>query len=210
MTVSGVTVFIVDDDEAMRDSLCLLVSTRTDFRVEGYESAEAFLAAYQPTRAGCLLLDVRMPGMSGPELQQRLAAEHAEIPIIFLSGHGDIRMVEGAIQHGAVDFIEKPASDQVLLERVRRAVQLDGQRRRERAMTTKLTRRLAELKARERQVMDLLISGRTSKESAAELRISLPAVSMYRGRILQKLQADNVVDLTRRLLAQPHWRECTT
>jgi FixJ family two-component response regulator len=201
MPVDEPTVFIVDDDEAMRDSLCMLVGARTGLRVESYDSAEGFLEVHDPARPGCLVLDVRMPGMGGLALQERLLADGVEIPIVFLSGHGDIRMAVGAVQRGAVDFIEKPFTDRVLIDRIKRAIALDARRRRVRAASERVSERLARLKDRERQIMRLLINGRTSKQIAAELRISLPAVSMYRSRILEKLQADNVVDLTRMLVS---------
>jgi FixJ family two-component response regulator len=178
------TVFVVDDDEAVRAGLIALFDA-AGFAVEAYAGPRAFLAAYRPERAGCLVLDVNMPDMKGPELQAELARRGSHLPIIFLTAHGDIPMTVNAIKAGAVDFLTKPADGAELLKRVRAAL----------AQSAQAFDGLAELTAREREVMVRMAAGRSSKEIARELDISHRTVELYRSRILQKMKVRSVLEL---------------
>lgn len=180
------TVFLVDDDEATRKMVSRLIES-VGLRVEAHASAEEFLAAYNPTRPGCLVLDVRMPGISGLELQSRLNANRIRIPIVFVSGHGDIAMAVQCLQDGAVHFIEKPFREQVLLDAIRRALKQDADCRELAARQTEVQRRLAELTDREHEVLQRVVEGKANKEIAAELGLSIKAVEAHRSRLLKKM-----------------------
>ena len=165
------TVFVVDDDKSVRDSIRWLLES-IGLRVETFDSAESFLAGYSPERPGCLVLDVRMPGMSGPELMDRLGAAKPFLPIIFLSAHGDVPLAVRAMKGGAVDFLQKPYNNQTFLERVRQALEQDAQARRRRLQRDDVSARLAALTERERQVLKGVVAGQKNKEIARELDIS--------------------------------------
>lgn len=189
------TVFLVDDDAAVRDALRTLLMTE-GFAVETYDSAEDFLARYRAAdQPGCLVLDVRMPGLSGLELQKLLVERAINLPIIFLTGHGDIPMSVRALKAGAVDFLEKPADPSLLLARVREAIALDQRRRAAEANTAALRSRCARLTPREREVLVQVAAGKTSKEIARLLGISPRTVEVHRARIMEKLEAHSVLDL---------------
>jgi FixJ family two-component response regulator len=188
------TVFVIDDDAAVRDSLARLLEAHR-LPVRTYDSAEGFLAALHPTAAGCLVLDVRLPRMSGPELQATLAARGIRLPIIFLTGQGDIPTSVRTLQAGALDFLEKPVAGELLLERVRGALRLEVKQRRERAQTTRARARYAQLTPREREVMGLLVAGQSSKEIARRLGISHRTVEIHRGRVMHKMHAANLIEL---------------
>lgn len=190
------TVFIVDDDPAVRDSLSLLVRS-VGLIAQSYESAAQFLDLYEVEIPGCLVLDIRMPGMSGLELQERLAHYNVQIPIIFITGHGDVPMAVHAIQNGAVDFLEKPFSDQVLLDRVHDAIEHDAARRRSKAQASGLSDRLARLTPREREVVDLVMEGKSSKTIAEALTVSKKTVDLHRAHAMQKMGAANAAELVR-------------
>ncbi len=188
------TVFIVDDDEALRESLGSLMKS-VDLPYETYASAEAFLESYDPERPGCLILDIRMPGMSGLALQEKLANEGVEMPLIIMSAHGDVEAAVKAMKAGAVDFINKPCKGDVLLDRIRAALELDAKRRRRQAQRADAAARLALLTPREQQVVDLLVAGRLPKQIAFELGLSRKTVDVHRSHIMMKLQAESLVDL---------------
>lgn len=187
-------VFIVDDDAAVRDSIMELVES-VGLQAECYASAQAFVFAFHPERPGCLVLDVRMAGMSGLSLLETLMAEKARIPVIMLTGHADVPMAVQAMQSGAVDFIEKPYREQALLDSINKALALDAAAKCSRDATDDFDRRLAALTQREREVLDKLLDGRTSKEIARELDVSPRTVDAHRRNLLQKLGAVSIKDL---------------
>ncbi|HOA72166.1 MAG TPA: response regulator transcription factor [Phycisphaerae bacterium] len=190
------TVFVVDDDEAVRKALKLLVES-AGMRVETFASADAFLAQYDPNRPGCLVLDIRMPGMSGLTLQDQLIARRINIPLIMITGHGDVAMAVGAVKKGAIDFIQKPFDDQTLLDRIQQALRIDAQRREEQARRSEFESRLARLTPREREVLDLLISGKGNKEVALELGLSRKTVDIHRAHVMMKLGVDSLLEIAR-------------
>ena len=194
------TVFVVDDDPAMRDSLCWLLQS-VDLHVETYPSADAFLAAYDAARPGCLVLDVRMPGMSGLNLQDELRARDIRLPIIMLSGHAEVPTAVRALKAGAIDFMEKPFSDELLLDRIRQAIDLDREQRDAGARRAAVAERYALLTPREREVMELVTAGKANKVIAAELGLSPKTVEVHRAAVMDKMHADSVADLVRMRLA---------
>lgn len=198
------TVFVVDDDAAARNMVSRLIAS-VGLSTEAYGSAEEFLAAYEASRPGCLVLDVRMSGMSGLELQDKLAANRMEIPIVFVTGHGDVSMAVECLQAGAVHFIEKPFREQVLLEAIRKALEQDAKRREEEAVRAQIRRRLAILTEREREVLKLVVAGRANKEMAAELGISIKAIEAHRARIMNKMHVHGAVELVQLLAPVSSW-----
>lgn len=189
-------VYVVDDDEAVRDSLQWLLEA-SDYRVATYDSAEAFLAGFDPNAIACLILDVRMPGMSGLELQDELLARKLNLPIIFITGHGDVPMAVSTMKKGAVDFIEKPFDQtalKALVERMlahARAAAAAAERQR---LNEAL---LARLTPREQQVLERIVAGRLNKQIADDLGISIKTVEAHRANIMDKLRANTVADLMR-------------
>lgn len=190
------TVFIVDDDEAIREAVSWLLES-ADFKVACYESAQAFLTDFNMNQTGCLLLDIRLPQMNGLELLKNLITQECTLPVIMLSGHGDIAMAVRAMKDGAFDFIEKPFNNQILLERVGQAIARDVRLKQENRERQEIMERLAILTAREREVMSKLIEGKPNKSVARELDISYKTVEIHRGRIMDKMQADGIVELVR-------------
>lgn len=189
-------VFIVDDDAAVRDSLTALIES-AGFKVESFESAEAFIASYDPTRKGCLLVDVRMPGMSGLDLQRMLKDEQEPIPVIILTGHADIPMAVQAIKQGAVDFIEKPYHEDRLMEGIGWAMDII-QRESEHGLSAReAATRIARLTPREREVFDKLVGGNPNKGIARELGISPRTVEIHRSRVMEKLQSHSLAQIIR-------------
>jgi RNA polymerase sigma factor (sigma-70 family) len=180
------TVFVVDDDEAVRDSIQELVES-VGLQAEGYDSALAFLDAFESQRPGCLVLDVRMAEMSGLVLQERLNELKASIPVILLTGHGDVPMAVQAMRSGAVDFIQKPYREQALLDSINAALATDVPARLSSVATDDVEQRLSSLTGREREVLDQILSGLTSKEIARELGVSPRTVEAHRKNLLQKL-----------------------
>lgn len=200
MVANEPTVFVVDDDPALREALQWLLESE-GFAVATYDSAEAFLAGYHPGQPGCLVLDVRMRGMSGLDLQARLVQEPVGLPIIIITGHGDVPMAVRAVKSGAVDFLEKPVSDAALLERVREALRLDAENRRQCARRGHVAARLARLTPRERQVMDRMVAGRANKAIALELGIAEKTVEVHRKRVLEKMGVRTAIELVHTLAA---------
>jgi two-component system response regulator FixJ len=199
MTRSMPTVFIVDDDAPVRDGLKLLLRS-VGHRVETYGSAQEFLDAYADDRPGCLVLDVRMPGMSGLDLQERLNERRAILPIIFITGHGDVPMAVEALQAGALDFLQKPFRDQELLDRIASALDKDAANRRELLELKQVAARFAELTPRERSVMNLVVQGKSNKVIAGDLDISQRTVEIHRARVMEKTQAGSLAHLVRMVL----------
>ena len=190
------TVFVVDDDEAICQSLCLLIED-IGLDVRTFNGAGQFLRHYDPSQPGCLVLDVRMSGMSGLDLQARLNELKIDMPTIIITGHGDVPMAVEAMKAGAMDFIEKPFRDQVLLDSIQRAIELDRRIRIARRQSESLQSRMDDLTRRERQVMDLLILGKSNKAIAYDLGISHKTVDFHRTNLLGKAGVNSVVELVR-------------
>jgi RNA polymerase sigma factor (sigma-70 family) len=186
----------VEDDDALRDSLCWLIES-AGYRVSAYGNAESFLAYLEPEARGCVVLDVRMPGMSGLELQERLIRRGQHVPIIFITGHGDVPMAVSAIQRGAVDFIEKPFQDQELLKRIDSVMRTERGSLEFRERQRLVASRLAMLSRREREVMDRVVEGKPNKWIAQELGISVKTVEAHRARMMGKLDVSSVAELVR-------------
>ncbi|HKZ74185.1 MAG TPA: response regulator transcription factor [Steroidobacteraceae bacterium] len=190
------TVFVVDDDEAVRGALRLLLKS-VGLTAAAFASAQEFLASYSPGQPGCLVLDVRMPGMSGLELQHQLNLRGAILPVIFITGHGDVPMAVEAMQHGAFDFVQKPFRDQELLERVQRALEKDRLAREQLRQTESIRARLDALTPREREVLLLMVQGKANKVMAADLGVSQRTVEIHRARVMDKMQARALAQLVR-------------
>ncbi len=196
---SAASVFVVDDDSALCESLAWLLESE-GLSVRTFNSAESFLEAYRPHMAGCLVLDIRMPGMSGTDLQAKLAQLGVGIPIIMITGHGDVPTAVRTVKAGAIDFLEKPVDPQLLLERIRAAIVADHARRVNDEMLSDARMRLKTLTRREAEVMDCVVSGLPNKQIAATLKISEKTVEVHRKRVLQKMAARNAVELASAVL----------
>ena len=195
--MSDATVFIIDDDQAVARSLRWLIET-VRLKVETFASAQAFLDHYDASKPGCLVLDVRMPGMSGLELQERLAARSGyHPPIIFITGHGDVQMAVRAVQAGAFDFVEKPFNDQDLLDRIQRAIAHDAGQRDKEELRSQLKALFASLTPREREVLDLVVAGMSNKAIANTLGLSAKTVEVHRAKVMEKLHARSLSDLVK-------------
>jgi len=190
------TVFVVDDDEAVRRAVDLLLES-VGLKAQTYASAEDFLERYDPSWPGCLVLDIRMPGTSGLALQEILAAKGVNIPIIFITGHGDVSTAVRALKAHAFDFIEKPFNDQDLLDRIHEAIERDARNRQERASSAEVAERVAMLTRRERQIMTMMVDGKSSKVMASELQISEKTVQTHRARVMGKMGAESVAELVK-------------
>jgi FixJ family two-component response regulator len=196
MSEDRAVVFVVDDDASMRRSLeTLLRSVGHDVRL--FSSAQEFMQAQRPDTPGCLLLDVRLPGMSGLAFQQELAKAGVALPVIFITGHGDVPMSVRAMKAGAAEFLTKPFDDQVLIDATHAAIERDRARRREAANLAALMARYNQLTEREKQVMKLVVAGRVNKQIAAELGLSLVTVKVHRGQVMRKMLAKSVAELVR-------------
>lgn len=193
------TVMVIDDDEAVRSSLKLLLRS-VKLPVTVYSSAQEFLPKYMVDQPGCLIVDVRMPGMSGLELQQQLNLRGAMVPVIFITGHGDISMAVEAMRHGAFDFIPKPFRDQDLLDRVQKALEKDAKNRREISQTGRIKKQFETLTPREREVLELVTSGKPNKVMAADLRVSQRTIEIHRARVMEKMGANSLAQLVRMVL----------
>jgi FixJ family two-component response regulator len=191
---SGAIVYLVDDEFAVRDSLTLLIES-AGFAIQSFACALEFLDSYDSERAGCLVLDVRMPAMSGLELQKELSERDIGLPIIFISGHAEVADSAKAFRAGAIDFLEKPFENSVLLDRIEEGINKDRYARSERALKHEILQRLEQLTQREMEVLRLIISSHSNKESAKILKVSNRTIDAHRARIMEKLQADSLAEL---------------
>ena len=196
MVEEGAVVFVIDDDPSMRLALEDLVST-VGLEVRAFAAPQEFLQSKPPDAPGCLVLDVRLPGMSGLTLQKELAKEGLALPVIFITGHGDIPMSVRAMKAGAVEFLTKPFHDQDLLDAIHTAIECDRKRRREAVRLAELRERFATLSERERQIMTLVVIGRPNKQIAAELTLSEMTVKVHRGQVMRKMVARSLPELVR-------------
>jgi len=196
MSASDATVFVVDDDMAVRRSLARLLRS-AGLNVETFPSAREFLDRLPSARTGCIVLDVRMPGMTGPELFDQMAGKGLSLPVVFLTGHGDVPMSVQAMKKGAVDFLLKPVDDEALLHAIRQAVARHVSQQAREQERQSLEGRLRRLSAREREVMEYVIRGDLNKQIAADLGISEKTVKVHRGRVMAKMEAGSVAELVR-------------
>ncbi|WP_291176720.1 response regulator transcription factor [Gimesia sp.] len=188
------TVFVVDDDPAIRKSLRWLIES-VGLKVQTHELASEFLESYSPEFPGCLVLDVRIPGMSGLELQEKLRERGYDIPVIIVSGYGDVPMAVRAMKAGAIDFLEKPVSDQVLLDYIQKGIETDIRNKQNRVQNQDLMERKETLTRREREVMEYVVVGFSSREIAEKLNVSFKTVEAHRAKIMKKMQAKSVPKL---------------
>ncbi|HEX2327881.1 MAG TPA: response regulator transcription factor [Candidatus Angelobacter sp.] len=194
--MTGASVFVVDDDPSVRSTLKFLLST-VGLKVESFDSADSFLRAKPPDVPSCLVLDVRLPGLSGLDFQRELAARNIYIPIIFVTGHGDIPMSVRAMKAGAVEFLTKPYRDQDLLDAIRIALERDCDRRERDKETTELRQCFGTLTPRERKVISMVVSGMLNKQIAAELGTAENTVKVHRSRAMEKMHAQSLADLVK-------------
>lgn len=195
-------VYIVDDDEAIRDSLSWLFQSRS-IACRTYDSAESFLGAWEASFAGCLLLDIRMGEMSGNELFDRLVERGCKLPVIFLTGHGDVPLAVSTLKNGAFDFVEKPCNDNQLVDRVIEALKLDEVRRTAAASADSVNKRLGTLTPRERQVMDRILAGKLNKVIADDLKVCMRTVEVHRASLFEKMGVKTAVELARIIAETP-------
>jgi len=188
--------YVIDDDKGVRESLRWLIES-VGLPVETYESARDFLSSFKNDQPGCIVLDVRMPEMSGLELQEHLNAQQVQMPIIIITGHGDVPMAVRALKGGAMDFIEKPFNDQALLDRIQHALQKTVEASQKWAEFDQARKGLAQLTKREHEVLDRVVNGESSKRIAAELGLSTKTVEAHRAKIMQKLHVKSVAELVR-------------
>lgn len=193
------TVFVVDDDAAVRDGIRALLNS-IHLSVETYANAQDFLAAYERARGGCLVVDLRMPGMSGLELQEHLVDQGVALPVIFITGYAEVATAVRAMKNGALDFFQKPFSNQELLDRIQHALQRDAQARAGLAKRLELTSRLSRLTGREQEVLKKVVDGKANKIIALDLGISVKTVEAFRAKIMEKMQAGSLAELVRLVL----------
>jgi two-component system, LuxR family, response regulator FixJ len=196
---SDKTVFVVDDDPGARESVAALVKSR-GLKVETFASAEDFLAAFDANKRGCLVLDVRMTGMTGLELQERLASMASQLPVIIITGHADVPMAVRAMQAGAITFLEKPSAEQELWANIQKALEMGTRAHEQQTVRAEVERHLATLSAAERDVMEKLLAGKPNKLIAAELDLGLRTVELRRSNVMKKMHADSLADLVRMVL----------
>jgi two-component system response regulator FixJ len=199
MRTKNPQVMVVDDDSGVRNAMRSLLKS-VGLECALFASAQEFLDGHDPSQPGCLLLDIRMPGMSGLELQQQLNLRGAVIPVIFMTGHGDIPMAVEAMQHGAFDFLQKPFRDQDLLDRIQRAIAKDGELRKSLGEHARIKSHLESLTPREREVLDLMTQGKQNKAIAQDLGVSPRTVEIHRARVMEKMSAQSVAELVRMML----------
>jgi FixJ family two-component response regulator len=193
------TIHVVDDDEALRDSMTWMLEGN-GYTVATYESAEAFLAVCRPDMAGCVVLDVRMPGMSGLELFEELGRRGCTLPVVFITGHGDVPMAVSALKKGAVDFIEKPFSEADMLRLIEQCLTLERGNRDKRLQEADTVRRLEHLTQREREVLGLIIVGKLNKQIADVLGISIKTVEVHRARVMEKMGVNSLAELVQHVV----------
>lgn len=204
------SVYIVEDDDAVRDSLQLVLESMGR-KVEPFADAGEFLQRYSPDMAGCIVLDIRMPGMNGMELQRKLNEMNSILPIIFVTGHGDVPLAVEAMQQGAVDFVQKPYREGELLEKIEKALASDEEARHSLSQKQQILDRIDSLTPRERDVMELMIEGKANKVIAIDLDISQRTVEIHRARVMDKMKAKSLAHLVRMVLAaQPERVQETT
>jgi two-component system response regulator FixJ len=194
MNAEAALVYLVDDDEAVRDALGMLLKS-IGLEFEAYASALEFLEHFDASRHACLVADIRMPGLSGLELQERLNEQRAEIPIIFITGHGDVPMAVSAMKSGAADFLQKPFRDQELIDRIHKALAEDRRRRLFRAEDDEIRARIASLTPRENEVMRRVVRGQANKVIAMDLGVSQRTVELHRARVMRKLKMRSLAEL---------------
>ena len=192
-------VYVVDDDEALRDSLVWLLEAE-GLAVETFDSGEDFLAAANDDMSGCVVLDVRMPGMSGLELYERLSEQGFSLPVIFITGHGDVPMAVSALKKGATDFIEKPFNDKDMLRLIDQCLATERTERHKRRRSVDIQRRVDHLTQREREVLDLIILGKLNKQIADDLGISIKTVEVHRARVMEKMAAGSLAELVQNVM----------
>ena len=193
-------VYVIDDDAAVRDSLSLFLGLH-GFDTVPFPSAEAFLDAYGPQWTGIVVADLRMPGMSGLELQAELQNRGIELPMIIITAHGEISAVRASLKSGAIDFLEKPIDSEQLLSAIREGLKREGERVRRAGYAADVARQLARLTGREREVLDRIVAGKHNREIASELKISARTVEVYRARVMAKMGVDRIPDLIRVLMS---------
>jgi RNA polymerase sigma factor (sigma-70 family) len=193
------TVFVVDDDEEVRSALKLLFES-VGLPVICYASGLEYLQRFDESLPGCLVVDIRMPGMSGLDMQEKLHDYPIHPPVIIITGHGDVPMAVRAVQAGAVDFIEKPFRDQILLDSVHRAIEMDAKKRGDASRLSEIREHLDQLTPREREVLDLVISGMRNKNISEQMGITLSTVEAHRSKVMEKMQADSLSHLMRMML----------
>ncbi len=200
--MSGIAqiVYVVEDDEAVRDSLALLLRS-ANIATQTYDNANAFLTDYSEAMAGCIVLDIRMPGMDGMELQKKLNELHSILPIIFVTGHGDVPMAVDAMKEGAVDFIQKPYREEALLEKIEMALELDQKQRKTLGEKQEILRRVKTLTPRETEIMGRMVAGQANKVIAIELEISQRTVEIHRSRVMHKMGTHSLAHLVRMVLS---------
>ena len=197
------TIYVVDDDEAVRNSLQWLIAS-IDLEVRTYGSAQEFLADFSPEAPGCLVVDVRMPGMSGLELQRQLVDRGSDIPVVVITGHGDVEMAVRAMKAGAFDFIQKPFNDQVLLDLIQTALEKSTRVARAQAERTHVRDQLDQLTEREREVLNGIVAGESNRQIATRLDLSEKTIEFHRAKVMRKMEAGSLAELTRKVvLAEP-------
>jgi two-component system, LuxR family, response regulator FixJ len=196
MTHEDGTVFLIDDDAGVRDSLSLLLSLK-NISTQPFASADSFLESYTPERSGCVLTDLRMPGMTGLELQTAMRERRIELPIVVFTAHGDVATARAALKNGAFDFLEKPVDEEVLLDVLRNALRVDRERRSAATQRSTSGQRRDRLTEREREILKLLTVGHSNREIAAQLGISPRTVEVHKARIMEKLECHSLAELIR-------------
>ncbi|MFQ5535647.1 MAG: response regulator transcription factor [Sphingomonadales bacterium] len=194
--MSDPTVYIIDDDAAVRDSMSWLVES-VGLKVRTFSSAKDFFEIFDPSLSGCLVLDVRMPGLSGLDLQRELISHGCSLPILIITGYGEVQGAVRALKAGAIDYLEKPVSDQMLLDRIHQCLEKHARFRQMQTDKVKVEARIASLTPRQREVMELVLAGNSNKEIAMQMNISIKTVESHRSNVMQKMEASSIANLAR-------------